>query len=83
MRIAIVQRSEDYKNAQRYANGLQAAAIQWHCGSAMGASYHFPDLHFTGERTCHLLLACAEEVSTFRSAIRFACRLQSTNMCLF
>ena len=60
MRVAIIQRSEDYKNAQRYANGLQAAAIQWHCGSAMGASYHFPDLHFTGERTCHLLLTCAE-----------------------
>ena len=57
MRVAIIQRSEDYKNAQRYANGLQAAAIQWH---AIGASYHFPDLHFTGERTCHLLLTCAE-----------------------
>jgi len=31
MRVAIIQRSEDYKNAQRYANGLQAAAIHWQC----------------------------------------------------
>jgi hypothetical protein len=43
---------------------------------------NFPDLHFAGERTCHLLLTCAE-VSTFRSAIRFVWRSQSTNMCLF
>jgi len=66
MRVVIIQRSEDYKNAQRYA--------EWTAGRSHPVAVpwvhhiNFPDLHFAGERTCHLLLTCAE-VSTFRMEI--------------